>query len=364
MIGEDDLSRIWAGPRAVLTGHDPYDPSSWIATATSLGTQVPDTAVFIYPPWVTVPLLPLGLLPLPVASVLWLVASLAAAIIVTRLALKALLPGRARDHALVAFALLLSWVGLLTLIIGQWGYLLISALFVAVLALRTGHPVVAGLAALAFLAKPQLFFFTAPAFAVHALWPRTGGEGPPRDGAKAIVVAGAGAVVLLAVGWVALPSWWPTWLQIVGAQQTRPFSDTVAGLFAALFGPGAVPVAWLAVAALAGIALTFHPRSDAWLPIWTALSIVGAPYTNSYDQILLIVPVVLTAGALLPRAPRTSRGVLWAGCAVLLIVTPLMYQVALIRHSETFGAIVSVGIFAIVTGSLWRYRRDTARLSA
>jgi hypothetical protein len=363
MIGEDDLSRIWAGSRAVLTGHDPYDPSSWIATATSLGTQVPDTPVFIYPPWVTVPLLPLGLLPLPVASAVWLVASLVAALLVMRGALDALLPGRARDHALVAVALLLSWVGLLTLIIGQWGYLLIAALFTAILALRAGRPVVAGLAALAFLAKPQLFFFTAAAFAVHALWPRAGAKAPPRDGAIAIGVAGVGALALLAIGWIVLPSWWPTWLQIVGAQQTRPFSDTVAGLFAALFGTAAVPIAWLAVAALAGVALAFHPRSDAWLPVWTALSIVGAPYTNSYDQILLIVPIVLAAGALHRRSPGASRTVLWAGCAVLLIVTPLMYQIALIRHSETFGAVVSLGIFAIVTGSLWRYRRDTARLS-
>ncbi len=363
MIGEDDLSRIWAGPRAVLTGHDPYDPSSWVATATALGTQVPDTAVFIYPPWVTVPLLPLGALPLPIASALWLTLSLVAAIVATRVAIDRLLPGRARDHAVIAVALLLSWVGLLTLIIGQWGYLLVAALFAAILALRNGRPVIAGVAALAFLAKPQLFVFTALAFAAHALWPRRRGEGAPRDGALAVGVAAAGALCLLVVGWVVLPSWWPTWLQIVGAQQTKPFSDTVAGLFAALFGPGAVPLAWLVVAALAALALTFHPRGDAWMPVWTSLSVVGAPYTNSYDQILLLVPIVLAAGALHPRSLRASRAVIWAGAGILLIVTPLMYQVALIRHSETFGAIVSVSIFAIVTASLWRYRRDTTRLS-
>ena len=28
MIGNDDFSRIWAGPRAVILGHDPYDPAS------------------------------------------------------------------------------------------------------------------------------------------------------------------------------------------------------------------------------------------------------------------------------------------------------------------------------------------------
>src|SRR5438128_4095913 len=216
MIGEADRSRLWAGPRAILAGHAPYDPASWIATATSLGTQVPDTAVYIYPPWVAVPLLPLGGLPLPVASAVWLVAGLAATTIAVHIALTTLLPGRARDHAVTAVALLLSWVGLLTLIIGQWGYLLIAGLFTAVLSLRAGRPVLAGLAALSFLAKPQLFIFTSAAFAAHALWPREGTRSPSREGVRVVAVAIAGALWLVAIGWVLLPSWWPTWLQIVG----------------------------------------------------------------------------------------------------------------------------------------------------
>ena len=99
------------------------------------------------------------------------------------------------------------------------------------------------------------------------------------------------------------------------------------------------------------------------MPVWVSLSIVGAPYTNSYDQILLIVPVVLAAGVLHGRSLRASRAVLWGGAAILLIVTPVMYQIALIRHSETFGAIVSLSIFALVTGSLWRYRRTVDALA-
>ena len=363
MIGEDDLSRIWAGPRAVLIGHDPYDPAGWIATATALGTQLPDTRVFIYPPWVTVPLLPLALLPLPVASALWLVAGLAVALLATRVAASRLLPGRAVDHAVVAVALLLSWVGLLTLVIGQWGYFLVAALFTAILALERGRALAAGLAALAFLAKPQLFFLTAPAFAAHALWPRADGS-LPRSGVRTILIAAAGAAILVAIGWIVLPSWWPTWLETIGAQQTRPFSDTMPGLVAALFGAAAAPLGWLVVAACAAAALAFHPRGDGWMPVWSALSLVGAPYTNSYDQILLIVPVVLASGALHARDRRRSRAVLWAGAAVLLLVTPLMYYVAVLRHSETFGGLVSLGVFAIVTGSLWPYRREAASLPA
>ena len=94
MIGNDDLSRIWAGPRAVLIGADPYDPASWVATTRALGTLAPDTPVYIYPPWVTLVLVPLAALPLNVASMAWLVGSIAAGLAGLRLLLRASLPGR------------------------------------------------------------------------------------------------------------------------------------------------------------------------------------------------------------------------------------------------------------------------------
>jgi glycosyl transferase family 87 len=363
MIGEDDLSRIWAGPRAILTGHDPYDTATWVQTAVALGTQRPDTSVYIYPPWVAVPLLPLGALELRVASGVWLAASLMAAIGVVYVVVRDRLPGRPRDHAVVAATLLLSWVGLLTLIIGQWGYLLVAAVLASFELLRRGRPVAAGFAALAMLAKPQLFLFTAPAFVVHAMWPERPG-GPPRpDGVRAVATALAGTLLLIAVGWIVLPSWWPVWLTSVGGQQTRPFSDTLPALLLVAGGPTALLLAPIVLLALVAVALRIHPRSGAWLPVWTALSIVGAPYTNSYDQILLIVPILLAAAALLPHDGGRARFVLWAGCAVLLIVTPLMYEIAVRRHSETLGALVPLAVLAIVTGSLWRYRRESGTLA-
>jgi hypothetical protein len=350
--------------RAILIGGDPYDPSSWLLTATALGTQPPDTPVYIYPPWVAVPLLPLGLLPLGAVSIVWLVASLAAALAALRSALARWLPGRPRDHAIAVVALLLSWVGMLALVIGQWGYLLCAALLVAPLALGGGRPVVAGLAATAMIAKPQLFLFTAPAFAIHALWPERPGGPPPRSGVVAVATALATGVALVVLGWIVVPSWWPTWPQLVGAQQTRPFTDTLPALFLTVGGRDAMPLSAVALFGLVAVALLFHPRGDAWLPVWMVVSVAGAPYANSYDQIVLLVPIVLASAALHARSLERSRLVLYAGAAVLLALTPLMYEVALIRRSETLGAIVPLLTFAIVSGSLWPYRRDGRRLLA
>ena len=363
LIGQDDLSRIWAGPRAFLTGTDPYDPSGWYAAAVALGTQAPDTAVYIYPPWVTLVLLPLGALPLLLASFLWLGASLALAILALRTALGTLLPGRWPEHALLAATLVLSWSGVVNLTIGQWGHILVAAIFATVLALRRGRSAVAGLAAVALVVKPHLFLLTAPALAVQALWP-TEGRAPARAGVRFVAVALGVAVALVAAAWIVFPSWWPSWLQGVVGQQVQLTRNTVAGFLGVVFGPSGTPFAPLVILALVALALRFHPRSPGWLPVWTALSIVVVPYASSYDHILLIVPVVLAAGALLPMSPRASRFVAIAGAAVLLLLTPVVYGIAVLRHGESHSVVVPLAVFAIVTVGLWRFRTPPATLPA
>ena len=356
MIGSDDFSRIWAGPRAFLTGADPYDPSTYGATAARLGTQPPDTAVFIYPPWVTVVLLPLAALPLRVASIIWLVTSVAAGVVGLRALLAAYLPERPLAHAVAAAALLLSWVGLLSLVIGQWGFLLVGALCAIVLALRAGRPALAGLVAVALIVKPQLFILTAPALAIHVLWPEPG-RAIARAGLRFVAAAVGLTVALVAVAWLLIPSWWPNWLRYIGGQQLRPDSDTIPALLLTVAGPLGLALAPLAVAALVAIALLFHPRGDAWLPVWFALSIAAAPYTNSYDQILLVVPIVLAAGVAARRAGNAGWLVLGAGALILLVATPVLYEVAVRRHSETLGALVPLGVFAAIVIALWPVRR-------
>lgn len=356
MIGADDLSRIWAGPRALLSGADPYDPLTWSATAHALGTLPPDTPVYIYPPWVAVVLIPLGALSLDLASVAFLIGSVAAAVIGLRALLRSYLPGRPLMHALAAAMLLLSWVGALSLIIGQWGYLLIAALSAVVVLLRSGQPIPAGLAAVAMIIKPQLFILAAPALAARALWP----IGPRRvapAGVRFVAAALVTTTAIVAVSWLVLPSWWPTWLIRVGGVQLRPDSDTVAGLLATLGGPNGPRFAPVVLLALIAVALRFHPRSEAWLPVWLTLSLIAAPYTNSYDQVLLVVPIVVACGVALRRSTTRARIVLGVGAAMLIVVTPLMYELAVRRHSETFGVLVPLVVFTVIVGALWPQAR-------
>ncbi|MCA1683419.1 MAG: DUF2029 domain-containing protein [Actinobacteria bacterium] len=354
MIGADDLSRIWAGPRAYLAGGDPYDPATWRVMTRALGTLEPDTPVFIYPPWVTVALIPLAALPLNVASVVWLAGSVAAGLAGLRLLLRAYLPGAVGAHALGPAMLLLSWVGALSLVIGQWGLILVGALSATAVWLDA-HPRRAGAVATALIAKPQLFILAAPAIALHALWPVAGRI--PRAGGHFVATAVALTLALVGIAWIVIPSWWPTWILRIGAVQLGPDSDTVPGLLFALGGPSAPGFAPLIVVPLVALGLAFHPRSAAWLPVWLSLSLIVAPYMNSYDQIVLVVPIVMAAG--IARGSRVaSRAVLAVGALILIVVTPVMYEVALRRHSETLGAIVPLAAYGLVVAALWRHRRE------
>ena len=353
LIGNDDLARILTGPQALLRGADPYDPATWPATVHALGTLAPDTPVYIYPPWVAVVMLPIATLALPVATIGWLAASLVAGVAGLRALLRTYLPGRPLMHAAAAAMLLLSWTGALSLILGQWAFLLIAAQAAVILLLRRDRPVPAGVAAVALIVKPQLFVLTAPAIAVRSLWPAGTGGGIARAGVRFIITAFVTTAAIVAVSWVVLPSWWPTWLVLIGAVQLGPDSDTVPGLLFALFAERGPAFAPLVMLPLILVALRFHPRSEAWLPVWLTLSLVVAPYTNSYDQILLVVPIVQAAGVVLRRSVRRASIVLGAGAFLLIGVTPVMYELAIVRHSETFGVLVPLAAFAVIVVALW-----------
>jgi hypothetical protein len=195
MLGVDDFSTIWAGPRAFLTGADPYDAATWADTAVRVGTHVPDTAVYLYPPWIVIGLLPFALLPVRLAGVIWTVVGLVAAIVASRALLRAYLPGVAWAHGVFGLMLLISAPAVVAFLTGQWPYLQLAALAAIVLLLRGDRPIAAGLVALVMLTKPPLFIFTAAALGVQALWP---GGGATATGRRFVATAVSAGIVVVA----------------------------------------------------------------------------------------------------------------------------------------------------------------------
>jgi hypothetical protein len=345
----NDFSGFWAGPRAVLAGVSPWDPAHYPAARIAFDTQRDDAMVLNYMPWTVIALLPLGLLPLEIAAWLWMGLSMICAALALRALLREFLPGRAVAHGALGLALFAGQPGFHTIVLGQWALLLMSAVAAIVLSVRAGHARRGGLAALALLAKPQLFVWTALGLAIPAFFDAR----YRRFVAFAIVIAGA----LVVSAWLAFPEWFPAWISDIPARRTGR-SAVLFSAFGQLLGtPGRV----LAIAVVgAGLVLAsrFVPGSDPWLAIWLALSSAGAIYSWSYDHVLLFVPLVIACGVLAAAGrERASRRLAIGGALIFLLVSPIFYAIGVWRHDETFSIAVPVAFFLAIAWSLWPYRR-------
>src|SRR5437879_2910842 len=195
----NDFSGFWAGPRAVLAGVSPWDPTEYPKARMAFDTQLDAAPVLNYMPWTVIALLPIGLLPLDVAAWIWMALSLVCSAVALRALLREFLPGRAVVHGMLGLALFVGQPGLLTIVLGQWALLLMSAVAAMVLAVRAGRARRAGFAALALLAKPQLFVWTALGLGIAAL----SDVRYRRFVIFALVIGGA----LVLASWLAYPDW-------------------------------------------------------------------------------------------------------------------------------------------------------------
>jgi glycosyl transferase family 87 len=348
MLGIDDFSTIWAGPRAFLLGFDPYDPVTWRDTQVLVGAGTNlFSAVYLYPPWVTIALLPFALLSPRDGVVVWTVIGMLSMVVAMRALLRAYLPTVDWAHGVVGVLLTFSAPAAVTYLTGQWTFFFVAALAGIVLCLRARRPVAAGLLALTMLVKPPIFVFAAVGFAVRALWPRSP---DPQTGRRFVLVATAAGLATIVISWLILPSWWPAWFEHIAVVQVGIEPVTLHTFFKELFGQNGGWLAPLAILVMVFAALQFDPRGDAWLPVWLALSIAGVIYANTYDLLLLIVPMVLAAGAL---PPGRRALVIIAGAVLLFFVMWYLHTI----YVRGYAAGVALLMFVIITALLWPQRK-------
>jgi hypothetical protein len=354
MLGIDDFATIWVGPRAYLLGHDPYDPVTWRDTSVTVGSErnLSYTAVYLYPPWVVLALVPFALLPVRVSVVVWTALGMFAAILAMRALLREYLPDLDWAHGLVGLMLTFSSPAAVTYLTGQWTFFFVAMLAAIVLLLRARRFVASGLIAAGMLVKPPLFVFSALGLGVRALWPRAADPLGSRRFVFAAVGAGA---VAIAIPWLVFPTWWPAWVNDVASVQVGIVDPvTVQRLFIQLFGVGAAWLAAPAILAMVAVALRSDPRSDAWIPIFFALSSAAVVYSNIYDLLLLVVPSVMAAGV--TRSPQ-RRALVVLACTILLV--PTMWSLHTGSDSpRLYAAAISLLMFGIIAWTLWPQRHE------
>lgn len=340
ILWTNDFAGFWAGARAMVIGVDPYDPARWLATTAELGTQRPDTVVFGLPPWMAVAFLPFALLPLPVASNLWTAGGLIAGVYALRALLRAAVPELPIVHWLAGFALLASQPGLATFFNGQWAFILL-AVSVGIYRLHERHPRAAGLLAVCAFVKPQLFAFAAWSWlrAAHAR-----GRLLPFA-----TVAVPGVILIVAATLVLMPaavaSWWK---YVFVTRVSDPTTPTLTAAAADLFGGFGPLAAVAALLAAVGIGLRLRPAGLAWWSLWPVISLLGATYTHSYDQLLLLPPLILSTQVVAARSARRAVGyaALWG---TLLLPGSLVLQgLAAYRLRENFTVLLTIAVFILI----------------
>lgn len=338
----NDFSGFWLGAHASVTGVDPYTTAQWRPLVVATGVHDSETPVYDYFPWVALVLLPFGLLSVEQAAWIWMVLTIGCGAIGLRALLRAYLPGRPLEHGVFGAALLASQPGFHAFVLGQWAPLLLGAMSFGVLALRAGRPTRAGLAALAFLLKPQIFVFAAIRFAAQ------------RGVVKVAIAAGV-AVVLVATA--RYPDWIAAWLGTVGpARLARNASMPVA--LGDVFGTAGTIAGYGLILLGIAVASRFGLRGDASLAVWLALSAAGAVYTWSYDHLLLLVPIAVAGSVLHRQGARHARTLILGTLGILFAVSPLFYALAVARHRESFSAAIPAAVFVVLVVALWPYRRS------
>lgn len=304
-----DLAVGYAGGRAWLAGHDPYDAATLNADillaggAEVVADRVLDRLPNVYFPTTIPAFAPLALTPWPVAKLLWLGLNSAAALFIATGSARLLgWPLRAlRSRTLVAFILVLAPFHT-TVALGQTGLVSTAAVVAALLLERSGRRIPAGIAfGLATILKIQIGL----PFLAYLIWRRRWLSVVT----AALLVIGSSllAVVRMHIAGVPWGSSWLTNLTVAsspgGLNDSSPANPERYSLInlqypLSILVPGpvwanlaAIVLVGLAAAILLWIARRYRPGEE--LLVVSIVAVLGllVTYHRYYDAVVLALPI-------------------------------------------------------------------------
>ena len=351
-IPSNDFSAIWAGPRILAAGGDPYDPGTFRSSSEALGVLAPATPVYIYPGWVAVILAPFGALDLRAAAIVWIVLGLlvASAGLLTFLEVQ---PVRSPVvHALLAFTLVASEPGIVAFYSGQADFLIVGGLAFMAAGLSSGRLGPAGVVGCVMLLKPQLFSLAAPALVGLEL---------ARGRRRFVYALVASAAALALLSTLVVPQWWSAWLTYVPAARASDLrAATLPNAMRDVFGAAGAVTAYGLLAASIALAFRFG-RSRAALAVWLMVSMSVSPYLWVYDHIVGIVPLAMASAMRAERSERAAILTTLAGASVLTVAATLLHAFPGQEHRTlSFNGFAQFGLTALVVLALWPLRREQA----
>lgn len=358
-----DYRVFYAASELIARGQDPYHLAP-LQAAEQAASHYPHPSVtldrFANPPIAAWVLVPLSRLPY------WVSYGLMTALSVFLVALTLTLLARDlgwRHTGVLAGSALVSWIGLLGLLDGQFDAILFAALAGSMLLAWHERSLAAGLVLGVTLLKPTLLW-PVPIFMLLALWPN-----PRRALQFALGYLLTGALFTLA-SWSLLPSWWHALGQFAGGVGTlQPDLAGLPGLLAGapqswrlgtgLTSPGTLATVGVGLACMAAFGIWMTVSAD-WRRVspvgrvtWAVALPVGiwllaTPYAHSNDDLLLLPLLMLTVGRDARRVHGLGLGLSLATLVLILLTWPA-------------GVIpwpLGLALLAVLAGCLWHWRTD------
>jgi hypothetical protein len=341
---------FWLSGHMEVTGQNPYDSSQYLEGHDAAGFTWKPNQIFPYPLPLAYFMIPLGLLSLSNASIVWLITS---QIVITMTILILLFHWRepAQRRLLVPMVIFILFFGpvYLSLQVGSIGAFSLFLVLISLLLFEREKTFLAGMAlSLTILKPPQgltILLLAGIWFLIRKNW-------------KAILGVTTGGLALFVAGLLQDPLW-----VIKFRSATQAVMDRTLGVqsncwaFSNLICKGTFPCSTiLGVAAMLtllslGAFYLWHNRFH--LSVWEAFNIiipigfVSTIYLWSYDQILYIIPITWIVGTLVKRNKSYIQAFIFM--AILLLTS--LGELALFARTQK--DIWSLGNTIIVLGMVF-----------
>ncbi len=297
---DNDFFTFWLAGHLVSQGGSPYDTSAWMAGYHQYDVNVIANPTFLYPLPLAMLLVPLGLLPFHTAYIAWV--TLLQLFILISLAGLLLLQKSTRVRFFIIpllAGLFLFRPTILTLTQGQIIGIFLLVLVGAAACFEKGKWGWGGLLLGLLVLKPNLGIFI---ILLTGLWLIT------QKHWKAVIGTVSSTVLLLIGGLIYGPGWLGEYLNVGGTKLAQTFgaSPTIWGLSALVcrveMGCASLLGGSL-VLLLVVLSIWIIIRNRALSPLkifgWVVtVTLLIAPYTWTYDQLLLLLPIIWITFAL------------------------------------------------------------------
>ena len=290
-----DFLPFWLAGRMIVNGENPYDAGQWSAGYSQYENSLLVNPAFLYPLPLAQAFAPLGLLPMRNAYIVWVTISE----LMILASLSSLLLMDKSEHAKLIFVPILAGLALfrptiLTLTQGQVSVLFLFGLTGIALSWQRQRWFLGGLLLGLLALKPNL---GAPLIALLAAWLLLNQHW------RALLGTLVSGIVLLIAGLIYDPAWVAQYWHVGGNKLAGTFggSPTVWGLGALIshnnltttlliggFGALIILIGFFRVILLPHT--TMSPLSI--LSLAVCVTLLVTPYTWTYDQLLLLLPVV------------------------------------------------------------------------